>query len=206
MIIGLTGPAAAGKNEVAKILKDKGARVIDVDKIGHDLLLTNKALCRELVAVFGSQIEKEDGLIDRSKLSEIVFKDLTKLKQLGQMMHPLMKSEVRKALRRSSGQALGPSADLGASVRRKLVVINAAVLYEMGLVDECDQVWVVMASAKKRLERLVKHRKISKAHAQRIINGQRTKDEYLEIADVVIENEGTLKSLKEKVSGLSKNL
>ena len=81
-------------------------------------------------------------------------------------------------------------------------MINAAVLKEIGLISLCDEVWVVEAPIKDRLERLIKQRKISKAYAQKIIHAQRPKEEYLQVATKVIENDGTLDALKKQVEAL----
>ena len=80
-----------------------------------------------------------------------------------------------------------------------LIVINAAVLKEIGLIDIVDQVWVVMASKEKRLKRLIK-KGMDRSDALKRMNSQLSQKEYLDMADLVIKNDGTLKELKTRAS------
>ena len=80
-----------------------------------------------------------------------------------------------------------------------LIVINAAVLKEIGLIDIVDQVWVVMASKEKRLKRLIK-KGMDRTDALKRMNSQLSQKEYLDMADLVIKNDGTLKELKKRAS------
>ncbi|MDD5382910.1 MAG: dephospho-CoA kinase [Candidatus Margulisbacteria bacterium] len=184
-IIGLTGPAAAGKSEVARLLKRRGAFVIEADQVAHTLYNTQSPVWHELVRVFGSRILMRGGKINRKRLGEIVFADRGKLKQLNAIAHPALKASIVQQL-----ETRDP--------RLETVVINAAVLKEIGLLDQVDKVWVVIAPKEMRLKRLVKSG-FSKEEALRRINAQPSQAEYLKIADVVIKNEGTLKQLNAKV-------
>ena len=152
-IIGLTGPIASGKNEVAKILAKFGALVIDVDEEAHKLM----GLTR----------------IERKKLAKEVFADKKKLKALNKLVHPKLKKKIAEKLKsRKAG---------------KLIVINAAVLKEIGLISLCDEVWVVMAPKKTRLARLMK-KGLAKSDALARMNSQMSEKAYLKLADVVIGN------------------
>ncbi|MDD4178837.1 MAG: dephospho-CoA kinase [Candidatus Margulisbacteria bacterium] len=188
-VIGLTGPIAAGKNEAVKALKKKGALIIEVDEIAHSFYQPQSSLWHELVKAFGSKILMRGGKINRHKLGEIVFADKAKLHQLNQMVHPLLKEQIIKIL--DSRKTIAES-------RQKTIVINAAVLKEIGLIDLVDEVWVVMASAENRLKRLVKAGLTKEEAAQRI-KAQLPQKEYLKMADKVINNDGTLKQLHAKV-------
>jgi len=183
--IGLTGPVGAGKDSVAKILKRRGAYIIDVDAVAHELYTFQSPVWHELVKTFGSKILVRGGKINRKKLGEIVFSDKAKLEELNRIVHPWLAKEVKNRV----VQAFRPA-------NNKMIVINAALpqLFA-GVVDE---VWVVMASKEKRLKRLIKAGR-SKADALKRINSQVSQKEYLEIADVIIKNEGTLKQLNAKV-------
>jgi len=188
MIIGLTGPIAAGKNEVAKILKRRGAIIIGADEIGHELLVPQSPVWCEAVKAFGSKILNRGGVVNRHKLGEMVFEDKSALEKLNSIMHPRIKEELRTR-----------SAEHGA----RTIIINAAlpVLFE-GIVDT---VWVVMASREKRLKRLIKQGS-SKSGAQKRIKAQMPQAGYLKLAEVVIKNEGTLAQLKKQVQAQLKSL
>ncbi|MCU0641858.1 MAG: dephospho-CoA kinase [Candidatus Margulisbacteria bacterium] len=188
MIIGLTGPAAAGKNEVARCLKRSGALVIDADKVAHELYAAQTPVWHELVKAFGSRILMRGGRVDRKKLGEIVFADRKKLQLLNKIVHPALKESIeRRTL----------------NVEHKgMIVINAAVLKEIGLVPLVDQVWVVTAPRATRLKRLIK-RGSSRGEALRLLSSQPSLRSYLLLADRVIRNEGTLTQL---YAGIRANL
>ena len=187
-VIGLTGPVGAGKDEAAKILRRRGAFVIDADEAAHTLYGRQSPAWSQLVKTFGSRILIRGGEINRKKLAEIVFSDKRKLKELDRIVHPYLKEEVIKKV--ESCKSLVVSC--------KLIVINAAVLKEIGLIDHVDEVWVVMAAKAARMKRLVRSG-LSKEEAQKRIGSQASQKEYLKMADVVIRNDGTLKQLNAKV-------
>jgi dephospho-CoA kinase len=181
-IIGLTGPIASGKSSVAKVLRRRGAYVIDVDEIGHLLLTPQSDVWRELVKTFGSKILMAGGKVNKRKLSQIVFSNSKLLKKLNSIMHPRMRREILSEVRGARRE------------KYKLIVINAAVLKEIGLTPFVDEVWVVLSSKKKRLSRLLKLG-FSKEEALKRIKAQMADRGYRKIADKVIENNGAKKQL-----------
>ncbi|MFH1389371.1 MAG: dephospho-CoA kinase [Candidatus Margulisiibacteriota bacterium] len=187
-IIGLTGPIGAGKNEVAKLLKRRGACVIDADLLAHELYKKNYRLWQSLVKNFGSGILKRGGAIDRRRLGEIVFNDPKKLKQLNKIVHPYLKKAILNKI--DSCQLLVVSC--------QLVVINAAVLKEIGLIPVVDEVWVVMAKRGVRLSRLMK-KGLTRSAAAKRLDTQMPESGYLKIADKTIINDSLLSDLKLKI-------
>lgn len=127
MVIGLTGRSCAGKDEVASIFIEKGFLVIDEDKLGHEALFANIGRIGE---VFPSAVK--DGAVDRKVLGRIVFSDPQNLLKLESISHPWMRAETERLV--SEGLAAG-----------RIVVINAAILVRLGLVDLCDEVVFVDA-------------------------------------------------------------
>ena len=188
-IIGLTGPIAAGKSEVARILKRLGAWIMEVDELAHTLYKPQTPVWSEIVKAFGSKVLKRGGEINRRKLGEIVFSDKRQLKILNNIIHPRLKEAVAKALE---------SCKQSAENSEQMIVINAAVMKEIGLVDYVDEVWVVLAFRENRVKRLLKAG-LPKEEALKRINAQVSQQEYLKIADLVIKNDGTVKQLNEKV-------
>lgn len=174
-IIGLTGPIAAGKNEVAKILANHGAYIIDADDIGHELLSSKSKTGIKI------KIKETFGTTNRKKLGEIVFNDKRKLEELNGIIHPALINAIKERVQVARDQ------------RSEKIIINAALpqLFK-GIVDE---VWVVMAPKEMRLNRLIKSG-LTKTDAMKRINSQMPQKEYLKIADKVIHNDGTLKQLK----------
>lgn len=180
-VIGLTGPAGAGKNEVAKILRRRGAMVIDADKLAHTLYIHRSPLWKKIVKTFGSDILTQTKEIDRKKLGAIVFSDHRKLKKLNKLVHPYLRKAIIKKI---EGCKLFV-------VSCKLIVINAAVLKEIGLVGVCDEVWLVWASPEKRKKR-----------AGRLIKFQMSKKDYVKIGTVVVENNASRQGLEKKILSL----
>ncbi|KAF0134662.1 MAG: dephospho-CoA kinase [Candidatus Saganbacteria bacterium] len=171
-VIGLTGSIASGKSETARMLKKSGAIVIEADKIGHDLL--NKDINVK------AKIKKAFGTTDRKKFGDLVFADKNKLEQLNQILHPKMRRNIQREINRLKR-------------KKRIIVIDAALPHLFaGLVDE---VWVVIASKEKRLQRLIKMG-LSEDDAKKRINSQMSQKEYLKLADRIIKNEGKLEDLK----------
>ncbi len=185
-IIGLTGPIGAGKDSVAKILADQGAIIIDADAIGHQLLENESPVSRQITKAFGSTIKQRDGSVNRKKLGKIVFSDPEKLSKLNQLTHPAIfeKISAQTAFDKEGG--------------RKLSVINAALLFEIGLDLLCDQIWLVEAPAKLRLARLMK-KGLSKKDALLRIAIQGNFENFVPQVDQLIVNDGTKAALKRQV-------
>lgn len=190
-IIGLTGPVGSGKNEVCKILRRRGVYVIDADEVGHKLLFPQSDVWKEIIKAFGSKVLQPGGKVNRKKLGNIVFSDPKLLKKLNKIMHPVMKEEIKSQI--SSLQ----------SPKYKFIIINATVLKEIGLIPFVDKVWVVLADKKKRLNRLIK-KGLSRERALARIKAQPKDKDYLRMADKVIRNDGTKKTLKEEILEIMK--
>ena len=139
MIVGLTGKSCSGKDFFASLLDRNLFSVIDEDKLGHIALKERQP---ELVSAFGSSI-LTDGSIDRKKLAPIVFSSEEKLSVLNSITHPWM---VERTLEYAKEQ----------QEKGFIVVINAAILEQMGFVPYCDMVLLVLSSFEHRLERALR--------------------------------------------------
>lgn len=126
IVIGLSGKVCAGKNQYAQCFEQMGAQIIDVDLLGHQVLEQQQ---EAVVRHFGSSI-LTDGAIDRARLGAIVFADRDALQALEAIVHPAMVQACREIIALST---------------KALVVINAALLYRMGLVELCDRVVFIKA-------------------------------------------------------------
>ncbi len=132
IVIGVTGKYCAGKSTVSEILGEHGYVQIDVDRLGHESLQSERD---RVVKAFGAQIRAPDGSIDRKALGRVVFADTAKLRKLESIIHPVMverTAERVKQIRETSMSAPG-------------VVINAAILFRMKLDALCDLVIYVHA-------------------------------------------------------------
>lgn len=142
-IIGLTGGYCAGKNAAAAVLEERGCRLIDVDRLGHEALEACRA---ELLSLFGPAIRGENGAIDRRRLGALVFSSETELRRLESVTHPWMTARV-EALICAEPQACW--------------VVNAAILVKMGLHRLCDAVIWVDAPCLVRLRRARRRDKLN---------------------------------------------
>lgn len=192
VIIGLTGGIACGKTTVAKMLKEKGAEVVEVDAMGHKLLQKDTSTYKKVVRVFGKKILNEKGEIIRSRLGNLVFADFEKLKKLNQIIHPAMVILTQEEAFRLAGES------------SKVVVIDAALLIEVGLHKMVDWLLVITSNREEQVKRIVERSKgskqpISEAEAERRIESQLALAEKVKLADYVIDNSTTIDELKEKV-------
>ncbi len=186
MIIGLTGGIASGKSTVSKILKGAGACVIDADQIVHQLLARNQLVRKQVVDYFGPSIVSAAGGIDRTLLGEIIFADDDKRKQLEQIIHPLVIREMETQLANHQE-------------REKHIILDIPLLYETKLDYLVEQVWVVYVEPEVQLQRLLNRGQLSKAEAIKRIKTQLPLSEKKEMADLVIDNNGSRRELKAKV-------
>ncbi|MEC9491084.1 MAG: dephospho-CoA kinase [Halanaerobiales bacterium] len=186
MIIGLTGGIATGKSTAAEYLEQKGAKIIDADQISHQISQKGKKGWQLVVNEFGDKILKENGKIDREKLGEIVFSDPDKRKKLESLLHPLIIYEMKER----AHQYLE---------NNEIIIFMAPLLYEAGLVRFCDQVWVISSSKENQIKRLEKRNNFKREEALKRINSQMSLEKKKEKADVIIENNSTIETLKSKL-------
>lgn len=183
-LIGLTGNIATGKSEVGRILSRFGARVIDADRVAHEVMEPQGPAYGPVVEAFGPGILAEDGAIDRAKLGDIVFRDAEALRRLEAAVHPATIAEVGRRITRSS---------------EPVVVVEAIKLIEAGMHRLYDALWVVTAPRPLQIERLVESRGLSEAEAALRVDAQPPQEEKVRVADRVFVNDGTLAELENKV-------
>lgn len=183
--VGLTGGIGSGKSEVSRRLAERGAVVIDADKIAREVVEPGTEGLARVVAAFGDEILREDGSLNRERLGSIVFADPDKLATLNGIVHPLVGERVAE---------LQKSAPDGA-----VVVYDVPLLAENKLAPMYEVVIVVDASDEIRVERLTKVRGMSEPDARARIAAQATREERLAVADIVIPNEGSLDDLEARV-------
>jgi dephospho-CoA kinase len=174
-IIGLTGNIATGKSLVLRMLKELGADTLDADDLVHILMRRGSPLYDRIVAEFGRYILDEDFEIDRGKLGNIAFCDSQALTHLESITHPTVKREVERWITKSEANVMA---------------IEAIKLIEAGMADNCDTVWVVIASEDVQLDRLMTKRKMTGPQAMLRIEAQPPQEEKVARADVVIDNSG----------------
>jgi dephospho-CoA kinase len=193
LLIGITGGPGVGKTEAAKILASHGVFVISADKIGHQILEENRRIRRELLAMFGDSAFNSHGKPNRKLIGEKVFANQELLTDFNALVHPVLlrivKSELNKAAK--SG--------------KKLIAVDAALIYEWGIADWFDILVVVDANRENRLRRLVKNG-LSRSRAAQRISMQMPQKDKKDLADFIVVNNGNFSNLKSKIGKLVKLL
>lgn len=188
-IVGLTGGSGTGKGTVAEIFAEYGIPSVDTDAVYHELLENDRELNLELAAAFGAGILGEGGKVNRKLLAATVFgKENTPalLHTLNQITHKYVMSETKKRLAEYANTA--PAA-----------LIDAPLLFEAGLDSWCEAVIGVLADRETRIQRVMKRDGIDRAAAIRRIDAQPDDNFFRERCNIVLENNGDLAQLKEKV-------
>jgi len=190
IVIGITGGIASGKSTVSRMLSELGAVVIDADKVGHEAFRPHTEAWRKVVAAFGKGIMGQNDEIDHSKLAQLVFNDPKALKRLNRIMHPLMHEIVRQKIEALRNQGV------------EVVVLEATLLIEARWTDLVDQVWVTITSEAAVVNRLVSQKGFTEEQARARIKSQTPIAQRAKNADVVIENDSDMNTLRKKVEGL----
>ena len=177
-VIGLTGGIAAGKSTVAKLLGERGAAVIDADRLGHRAYARGQPAFAKVVAAFGEGVLAADGEIDRRALGRKVFGDAAERKRLTDIVWPEIRALARAelALARAAG--------------RPVAVLEAAGLLEAGWQDEVDEVWAVTVPPPVAVARATARDGVDEAAARARIDAQLPSAEREAAAQVVIDNTG----------------
>ncbi len=188
LLAGLTGGIASGKNTVATLLKELGAKVIDADILSRELVEEGRPALKEILDAFGPAVIKADGSLDRKALGEIVFADDEKRELLNSILHPKIIVEERRRIYIIKKDA-----------PHSIVVVNAALLVESGNYKDMDKVIVISADEDIILKRVALRDGLSPDEIRLRIKAQSSISEKLKYADFVVENNGTTEELKEKV-------
>lgn len=189
-LIGLTGNIATGKSLVGQMLGELGAHVIDADELVRQVQRKGTPVYAAVVAEFGAGILRPDGEIDRARLGAWVFSDPEALRRLEAIVHPAVGRAIEEQISSIKTQASNGDA---------VVVIEAIKLIEAGLSRRCNALWVVTSGQPAQLERLMRVRGLSEADARLRIEAQPPQSEKAALADVLIENNGTLADLREQI-------
>ncbi len=193
-VIGLTGGIASGKSVVATRLAELGAVVVDADKLAREVVQPGTPGLAAIRERFGDEVIGADGALDRAALGAIVFSDERARLDLNAITHP--------AIRRLTAQRIE---DARAADPNVVIVQDIPLLVETlraGTARNFDLVVVVEASDDTRRERLVTLRGMSPDAATRRIASQATNAERREIADVIIDSDGTLEHTLAQVDDL----
>jgi dephospho-CoA kinase len=189
LLVGLTGGIGSGKSTVARLLERRGAAVIDADQLARQAIAKGTPGFERVVASFGADVIKPDGDLDRSALAARIFADPAQKATLEAIVHP----EVARRF--------GELVDAYRASER-IVVYVTPLLVELGLAPAFDVVVVVTASPHLRVSRVASERGLSPDDVRGRMVAQATDEQRVEVADVLIDNDGSLAELERQTGRL----
>lgn len=186
VLIGLTGNAGAGKSTVARMFEELGFTVVDADKEAHKVLSHP-----DVVAFLQERLPealKENGEVDRGVLGEKVFRDPHFKEEFERIVRPLVLEQIKDTIENSDA---------------KVIMVDAALLFEYGVADAFDTIIVVWAPEEELVRRLVK-RGVPEERARAILASQMPQEEKVKRADFVIRNYGSLEDVRKQVEQVAR--
>lgn len=193
-VIGLTGGIATGKSTVSNYLLSLGVPVIDADLISREVVEPGTPGLEKLVQTFGAELLNPQGQLNRPVLAQKLFDNEEVRKKVNQLLHPIIYERMfeRVARYHSNGETL--------------VVLDIPLLFETIATDRFDSIWLVYIPEKIQLERLKKRDQLSQEAAQARMASQLSIEEKKKLADVIINNSGSIEETREQVQMLLKSI
>lgn len=193
VVIGLAGGIGTGKSEVSRILKELGAAVLDADRYGHEVYLPNTDGLREIVATFGEDVLLPTGEVDRRALGGKVFGNPEAMAKLNAIAWPRIRQKMIDGI--AEQQLAGT----------QVVVLDAAVLIEAEWTDLADEVWISTAPEAAVIQRLKDRNNLTEEQVRARMSSQMPTEEKAKYADAIVNNDGGLDDLRNKVEDLWKD-
>lgn len=189
MVLGLTGGVGAGKSRILELFsKDYGAQVIQADLVARKLEDPGQPGLTGLVSLFGTGILQKDGTLDRKGFAERIFGNPEALKRVNALIHPLTWNEIKRQIRESSAD---------------LIVVEAALFDERSR-EVCQYLLYVDTQDEIRIQRLMENRGYSRGKCLDIMKNQADRSRFLELADFVIDNSGSLEGSRQQIRQILK--
>ena len=189
--VGLTGGIGSGKSEVSRRLAAYGAVLIDADVAAREVVVPGSPGLARIAEAFGDDVLGPDGSLNRERLGEIVFRDPGLRAKLNAIVHPLVR-EWMAAAERAAVQAADPPGPI--------IVHDVPLLAESRGKDAFDLVIVVDVPPARQVERLVSQRGMAPDQARARMAAQASREQRLAVADIVIDNSGSLDDLDRRVT------
>lgn len=182
LVLGIVGKIGSGKSTVARIFSEQyDFTLIDVDKLGHQALLREQDT---IVNHFGTGILDEKGVINRALLGNLVFADIHKLHTLNNIVHPIMKQDILQFIESSA---------------KRRFLIDAALLFEMGLDELCDFVLSIDAPVADIIHRVCTNRKWPETKVKQVLEAQKYLDLLKDKSHFIIFNNSDIEKLKKQI-------
>lgn len=186
-VIGLTGGIASGKSTISNIFKNAGIPIIDADVVARKVVEKDSVGLISLTKRFGNSILLDDGSLDRMKLGRKMFSDASALKEVNDLLQPLIRTEIELQIQETKKQ------------NHPLIILDIPLLFEMHYETLCDDIIVVAVSVETQIQRLKNRNGLSKEEALKRIESQMSLEEKVQKADIVWTNEGSIEELEARV-------
>ncbi|MED4599169.1 dephospho-CoA kinase [Paenibacillus validus] len=193
MNIGLTGGIACGKSTVAAMLVRRGALLVDADRIAREVVEPGTPVLAKVIERFGADLLQEDGSLNRKKLGERIFGDPEARRDLEGLLHPSIRATMRERMRAYENE-----------FPDRLVVVDIPLLYESGLQSMVERVMVVYVPREVQLMRLMARDGLSPEQAEQRLQSQMPIEEKRRLADIVIDNTGSLEETEKQIEAFWK--
>jgi dephospho-CoA kinase len=193
--VGLTGGIASGKSTVGRMLGEFGCKVIDSDRITHELFEAGHPVNAAVAEAFGPGVVAPDGGIDRRVLGEMVFNNPELRQKLNSLVHPVIKqrqAEFLEKIRKEDPAAIG--------------VVEAALIIEAGNYRNYDKMIVVTCPISVQRQRLQERSGLTPEQIETRIASQMPIEEKIKFADFVIDNSGDIGALRRQVQTVYRQL
>ena len=189
MVLGLTGGVGAGKSRILELFShDYGAQVIQADLVARKLEDPGQPGLTGLVSLFGTGILQKDGTLDRKGFADRIFGNPEALKRVNAPIHPLTWNEIKRQIRESSAE---------------LIVVEAALFDERSR-EVCQYLLYVDTQDEIRIQRLMENRGYSREKCLDIMKNQADRNDFLKLADFVIDNSGSLEESRLQIRRILK--
>lgn len=189
LLVGLTGGIGSGKSTVAGMLERLGAVVFDADVLSREAVAQGTPGYDAVVQRFGPNVLGPGGELDREALASIVFADPAARRDLEAIVHPEVRRLFAEAVERFEGS-------------NAVVVLSAPLLVETGMHSAFEVLIVVSTTPQTQVERLMRDRGMPESAIRARVEAQLPLEEKAAVADVLVDNEGTVEELFGQVERL----
>ena len=193
-LLGVTGGIGTGKSMACSFFAARGAHVVYADAAAKELMVADEEVRKEIEEAFGSESYNADGSLNRAHLAARVFGNEDAVARINSIVHPRMAGVLRREQR------------IARDAGKKLLVYEAALIYESGSAARLDAVLVVHAPLALRLARVMARDGVSEAQVRQRMAHQLPPEVLLEKADYVIHNDGSETHLENLVAQLYQTL
>ena len=195
-IVALTGGIGSGKSEAAKQFAQLGVPVVDTDAIAHELTVTGSPVLSEIKHMFGAEVLNEDGSLNRNRLRAHVLNDPAERLKLEALLHPAIYERALEQIKHNDSK-----------LQPQYQILVVPLLFENNRYDSViDKILVIDCDEESQVSRARARSKLSEEEVKAIMAAQTSRKVRLNGADEIIENNGSLAELNEKVNKLHNKL